>query len=88
MARARVAPPTADGWQFTEGTTVVEVHPSAPEAAEMPPGKTWRCGACRTRLRRGQPHSARRPWPHEAYDVQIVPRAELDATQVLPEARA
>jgi len=42
-------------------TTVVYRLPPQPD---LPPGETFRCGECGTRLRSGQPHSALEPKPH------------------------
>ena len=33
-------------------------------ANDLPPGRTWLCSACRTRIRTGQPHRAVEPYPH------------------------
>ena len=41
-----------------------------PLQKDLPPGPTWRCMACGTRLRTGQPHSAVLPEPH--YSIEVV----------------
>lgn len=35
--------------------------------ADLPPGDTYQCEHCGTRLRPGQPHSALEPIPHQTY---------------------
>lgn len=39
---------------------------------DLPPGRTFVCRHCGTRLRLGQPHSALKPWPHQNLDALIV----------------
>ena len=51
-----------------EDARVVLLEPQA----DLPPGNTWRCTACGTRLRRGQPHSALEPYPHQAMNALLV----------------
>jgi len=36
-----------------------------PPQPDLPPGRTYRCDECGTRLRSGQPHSALEPTPHQ-----------------------
>ena len=42
------------------------------EQTALPPGPTFQCSACGTRLRSGQPHSATRPWPHSTLAALVV----------------
>jgi hypothetical protein len=53
-----------------EGEPEVELVLVMTPQEDLPPGPTWRCSACRTRIRTGQPHSAQLPWPH--YTVQAL----------------
>lgn len=36
-----------------------------PPQADLPPGRTYQCDECGTRLRPCQPHSAMEPHPHQ-----------------------
>ena len=36
---------------------------------DLPPGHTWQCSICGARIRQGEPHSAREPWPHATLET-------------------
>jgi hypothetical protein len=42
-----------------------------PPQRDLPPGDTFKCRACGTRVRRGQVHIALKPWPHDTLEHLI-----------------
>jgi len=49
-----------------------------PPQADLPPGRTYECSACRTRVREGQPHTASEPHPHQTYAALIHNEVDCD----------
>jgi hypothetical protein len=43
-----------------------------PSQPDLPVGATLKCMECGTRLRKGQPHTAITPWPHQTLSLLIV----------------
>lgn len=46
------------------------LHP-LPTQDSLPPGDTFKCRACGTRVRRGQVHIGLKPWPHDTLEHLI-----------------
>jgi len=42
-----------------------------PSQTDLPPGKTFKCMECGTRIREGQPHTALAPRPHQTLSLLI-----------------
>ena len=51
---------------FDGGPEEVSLVPLPPQE-DLPPGPTWRCSCCGTRVRSGQPHTAVEPRPHQTF---------------------
>jgi len=51
------------------------------EQRDLPPGQTWLCMACGTRVKVGQPHRSVTPYPHATIKplVVMMSREELEA---------
>jgi hypothetical protein len=46
--------------------------------ADLPKGRTLECRECGTRLRDGQPHTARSPKPHQSLAALIIRAEDLE----------
>ena len=42
------------------------------EQKDLPPGDTFQCRACGARIRRGEPHTAVSPFPHNTLEALFV----------------
>jgi hypothetical protein len=49
-----------------------------PSQTDLPAGATFKCMECGTRLRRGQPHTALAPRPHQTVSLLIATHATDD----------